>query len=52
MRYTDGFQRDAVRITITSGLTRPQVSSDLSVSLSTLNKWVQNYQHEDMEQGI
>jgi transposase InsO family protein len=30
-RYTDGFRRDAVRNAITSGLTRPQVSSDLSV---------------------
>jgi putative transposase len=30
-RYTDEFRRDAVRIAITSGLTRPQVSSDLGV---------------------
>jgi len=44
MRYTDEFQRDAVRIAISSGLTRPQVSSDLSAGLSTLNKWVQIHQ--------
>jgi len=44
-RYTDEFRRDAVRIAVTSGLTRPQVSSDLGVGLSTLNKWVQKHQH-------
>ena len=44
-RYTDEFRRDAVRIATTSGLTRPQVSSDLGVGLSTLNKWVQKHQH-------
>ena len=30
-RYTDEFRRDAVRIATTSGLTRPQLSSDLGV---------------------
>jgi DME family drug/metabolite transporter len=30
-RYTDEFRRDAVRIAISSGLTRPQVSSDLGL---------------------
>jgi len=40
-RYTDEFRRDAVRIAVTSGLTRPQVSSDLGVGPSTLNKLVQ-----------
>ena len=45
-RYTDEFRRDAVRITTTSGLTRPQLSSDLGVGLSTLNKWVQQHQHQ------
>ncbi len=29
-RYKDEFRRDAVRIATTSGLTRPQVSSDLN----------------------
>ncbi|MDG1431961.1 MAG: IS3 family transposase [Paracoccaceae bacterium] len=50
-RYTDEFRRDAVRIAITSGLTRPQVSSDLGVGLSTLNKWVQKHQHDDLMSG-
>ncbi|QCO54542.1 IS3 family transposase [Pseudorhodobacter turbinis] len=50
-RYTDEFRRDAVRIAVTSGLTRPQVASDLGVGLSTLNKWVQKHQHDDLMSG-
>ena len=50
-RYTDAFRRDAVRIATTSGLTRPQLSSDLGVGLSTLNKWVQQQQHHDLMSG-
>ena len=50
-RYTDDFRRDAVRIAIYSGLMRPQVSSDLGVGLSTLNKWVQKHQHDDLMSG-
>ena len=50
-RYTDEFRRDAVRMAATSGLTRPQLSSDLGVGLSTLNKWVQRHQHDDLMSG-
>lgn len=50
-RYTDEFGRDAVRITISSGLTRPQISSDLGIGLSTRNKWVQQHQHDDLMSG-
>ncbi len=50
-RYSDEFRRDAVGIATTSGLTRPQVSSDLGVGLSTLNKWVQKHQHDDLMSG-
>ena len=39
-RYTDEFRRDAVRIALTSGLTRKQVADDLGVGMSTLNKWI------------
>lgn len=34
-RYTDAFRREAVQIATTSGLTRPQPSSDLGVGLSS-----------------
>ncbi len=38
--HSEEFKRDAVRIALTSGLTRRQVSADLGVGLSTLNKWI------------
>jgi transposase len=47
-RYTEEFRRDAVRMALTSGLTRPQLSSDLGVGVSTLNKWVQKHEHDDL----
>jgi transposase len=50
-RYTEEFRRDAVRIATTSGLTRPKIASDLGVGLSTLNKWVQKHQHDDLMSG-
>ena len=50
-RCTDEFRRDAVRIATTSGLTRPQLSSNLGVGLSTLNKWVQQHQHDGLMSG-
>jgi len=36
---------------LTSGLTRPQLASDLGVGVSTLNKWVQQHQHKDLMSG-
>ena len=50
-RYSDEFRLDAVRIATTSGLTRPQIASDLGVGVSTLNKWVRKYQHDDLMSG-
>jgi len=47
-RYTDEFRRDAMHIATTSDLTRPQVSSDLGVGLSTPNRWAQKHQHDDL----
>ena len=40
MKYTDEFRRDAVRIALTSGLTRMQVADDLGVGMWTQNKWI------------
>lgn len=34
------FRKDAVRIALTSGLSRRQIADDLGVGVSTLNKWV------------
>ena len=44
--YSDEFKRDAVRIALTSGLTRRQVASDLGIGLSTLGKWVRAVSEE------
>ena len=49
--HSDEFRRDAVRIALTSGLTRRQVSSDLGVGLSTLNKWVKAYDEDAIVSG-
>lgn len=38
--HSEEFKRDAVRIALTSGLTRRQVASGLGVGLSTLGKWI------------
>lgn len=38
--HSDEFRRDAVRIVLTSDLTRRQVASDLGIRLSTLDTWV------------
>lgn len=49
--HSEEFRRDAVRIALTSGLTRRQVSADLGVGLSTLNKWVKSYDDEAVISG-
>lgn len=38
--HSEEFKRDAVRIALTSGLTRRQVASDLGMGVSTLNKCI------------
>ena len=45
---TDEFSKDAVRIALTSGLSRRQVADDLGVGLSTLNKWVNAHRDTDV----
>lgn len=44
--HSDEFKRDAVRIALTSGLTRRQVASDLGAGLSTLGKWMRTISDE------
>jgi transposase len=43
LKRTDEFRHDAVRIALTSGLTRKQVADDLGVGMSTLNRWITAY---------
>ena len=44
----DEFRKDAVRIALTSGLSRRQVADDLGAGLSTLNKWVNAHRDTDV----
>ena len=45
---TDEFRKNAVRIALTSGLTRKQVADDLGVGMSTLNKWITAHRDTDV----
>jgi len=45
---TDEFRKDAVRIALTSGLTRKQVAADLGIGMSTLNKWITAHRDSDV----
>ncbi len=45
---TDEFRKDAVRIALTSGLTRKQVADDLGVGMSTLNRWITAHRDTDV----
>ena len=47
-RHSDEFRREAVRIALTSGLTRKQVASDLGVGFSTLSRWIQKSGPDDL----
>ena len=48
LKRTDEFRQDAVRIALTSGLTRKQVANDLGVGISTLNKWITAHRDTDV----
>lgn len=48
LKRTDDFRKDAVRIALTSGLTRKQVADDLGVGMSTLNKWITAHRDTDV----
>ena len=48
LKRTDEFRQDAVRIALTSGLTRKEVADDLGVGMSTLNKWITAHRDTDL----
>ena len=47
-KHTEDFKREAVRIALSSGLSRRRVASDLGVGKSTLGKWVSDYRPTDL----
>ena len=48
LKQTEDFRQDAVRIGLTSGLTRKQVADDLGIGMSTLNKWITAHRGTDL----
>ena len=40
-KHTAEFRHEAVRVALTSGLTRRQVAADFGIGFSTLSKWMQ-----------
>jgi len=47
-RHSEDFRREAVRIKLTSGLSRKQVVSDLGIGFSILSKWIQKSPDNDL----
>ena len=45
---TDEFRKEAVRIALTSGLSRRHAADDLGVGFSTPNKWVSAHRGTDV----
>jgi len=40
-KHTAEFRQEAVRVALTSGLTRKQVAADFGIGFSTLSNWLQ-----------
>lgn len=49
-KHTEEFRAEAVRLALTSGLSRKQVAADLGVGFSTLSRWIQHSRQSDMAQ--
>ncbi|WP_264805023.1 transposase [Acetobacter estunensis] len=49
MKHTKDFKREAVRIALSSGLSRTRVATDLGIGKSTLAKWIVDYRPDELE---
>ncbi|KAB8123965.1 transposase [Komagataeibacter medellinensis] len=43
MKHTEDFKREAVRIALSSGLSRTRIAADPGIGKSTLGKWIVDY---------
>lgn len=50
-RHGTEFRREAVRLALTSELTRKQFAADLGIGFSTLSKWVQQDRDKELMTG-
>ena len=48
IKHSEDFKREAVRIALTSGLSRERVAADLGIGKSTLGKWIFHYRSTDL----
>ncbi len=48
MKHSEEFKQEAVRIALTSGLSRQRVAKDLGIGKSTLGKWLAQYRPSDL----
>jgi transposase len=48
MKHSEEFKQEAVRIALTSGLSRERVAQDLGIGKSTLGKWLAQYRPTDL----
>lgn len=46
-QHSKEFQQEAVRIALSSDLSRKHTAADLGVGFSTLSRWIQIHRHED-----
>jgi len=46
-QHTKAFQQEAVRIALSSDLSRKQTATDLGIGFSTLSRWIQIHRHRD-----
>ena len=40
-KHSTEFRQEAVRVALTSGLTRKQIAADFGIGFSTLSRWIQ-----------
>ena len=48
-QHTEEFRSEAVRLALTSGLSRKQVAADLGVGFSILSRWIKLHRQSDMK---
>lgn len=49
--FTGDFRKGAVRLALSSNLSRQQIATDLVVGHSTLGKWISVFRHDDLMAG-